>query len=479
MSFNPEEAYTFNDVLMVPTFSSVESRKKLDISTNLTKKIKLKMPIISSNMDTVTGPEMAIEMARRGGLGILHRFLSIDDQVKMVKQVKRFMNYRIENPYTIKFNATIQEYVYECFKKKVKSFPVVNDNGKLLGMMTNRDLLFSESDDELIKDLMTPINDLIYASDDISLDDAYDIIKNNKIEKIPIVDSDMKLCGMITIKDVLNYKETNLISTVDQKGRLMVGAAVGVKEEDIVRAEKLIEAGVDILCVDVAHGHNTLSFNAIKRIREKYPDIDIIGGNVATASGVRHLVDAGANCVKIGIGNGSICITRIMTGFGVPQLTALHDCVKEAHKLGVTVISDGGNGGRIGNIAKALAMGANVVMLGNFLAGTDESPGKVLVKDGKRVKLVRGMSGYGANLSRKEKIDKTDDISDVVPEGVDAYIPYKGKVKDVLFQICGGVRSSMSYCGAHTLVEFPENVKFLKITDAGRKNSNHHSVNVL
>lgn len=480
MNFKPNEAYTFNDVLIVPNFSSVKSRKNIDISTNLTKNIKLKIPIISSNMDTVTGYEMAIEMAKNGGLGILHRFLSIEDQVDMVKKVKRYMNYKIDDPYTMNINTTVEDYKYKCLTTKVKSFPVVDDNKNLLGMITNRDILFSSDNNNLIKDLMTPINNLVYASKDISLDKAYDVMKTHKIEKLPLIENhNNNLSGLITIKDILNYKKTNLVSTIDKRGQLMVGAAIGVKENDIIRAEKLIEAGVDIICVDVAHGHNTLSFNTIKTIRQKWPNIDIIGGNVATASGVKHLVDAGANCVKIGIGNGSICITRMITGVGIPQLTALYDCIKEANKLGVTVISDGGNGGQIGNIAKALGIGSNVVMLGNFLAGTDESPGKILVKDGKRVKLVRGMSGYGANLSRKEKIEKTDDISDIVPEGVDAYIPYKGKVKDILYQICGGVRSSMSYCGSYTLENFVNNIEFVRITDAGRKNSNYHSVNLL
>lgn len=328
---------------------------------------------------------------------------------------------------------------------------------------------------------MTPFGKLICGNDDIHLDKAFEVMKKHKIQKLPLLDinNDDILTGLITIKDILRYREMNRISTVDENGQLQVGAAVGVKLEDIERVDALVEAGVDVLVVDVAHGHNILAGEMVQKIKNKYPHMGVIAGNVATKEGTKFLIDMGADCIKVGIGEGSICTTRITTGCGVPQLTALFDSVSEANKLGIPVISDGGNGGQIGNIAKALATGASAVMLGNFVAGTDESPGKILVKDNKKVKLIRGMSGYGANISRKQNIDSTDDISDMVPEGVDAYIPYKGEVKDILFQICGGIKSCMSYCGAENLEELKKNAEFIRITDAGRKGSHSHGVNIL
>jgi IMP dehydrogenase len=482
---NIVEGLTFNDVLLVPQYSDIVSRKPLNIGTRLTKNIHLNMPIISSNMDTVTEDKMAIAMASSGGIGIIHRFISVDDQVAMVKKVKRYMNYKISNPYCITIDnkkslPTVQDYENLAKQKGVRGFPVVDSNQKLLGMVTNRDLLFASSNDKL-NDIMTPVQKLTVEQEGVSLEKAYDIMKQHKIEKLPLVNNfnDMILTSLVTVKDILHYKEINRVSTVDSMGRLMVGAAVGVKDEDLDRAKALVDVGVDILCVDVAHGHNILCGNMVKKLKSNFPDIDVIAGNVATAEGTKYLIDAGADCIKVSIGSGSICTTRMVTGCGVPQLTALFDCVSIANKYDIPIISDGGNGGFIGNIVKALASGASTVMLGNFLAGTDESPGPVLVKDNKRVKLVRGMSGYGANLSRRQNIESREDLSDVVPEGVDAYVPYKGPVKDVLTQICGGIKSGMSYNGAHNLIELVKNSKFIKITDAGRQNSNHHGVNKL
>jgi IMP dehydrogenase len=475
------EALTFNDVLLVPQESNIKSRKTIDLSINLTKNIKLKIPIISSNMDTVTEEHMAIALASNGGIGIIHRFLSIDDQVDMVKRVKRYMSYIINDPYTIHMDATLKDFKNMVISKKVKGFPVVDDDNRLVGIITNRDSLFA-GDHDLVKKIMTPFDKLIYAhiSNSTTLDEAYAIMRKHKIEKLPLVGDNKKLAGLITIRDILHHRELNNMSTIDKKGRLMVGAAIGVKlPHDIERATALINAGVDVLVVDVAHGHNIMAFDMVKELKNKFPNVDVIAGNVATSEGVKYLIDAGADCVKVGIGLGSICTTRMMTGCGVPQLTALLDCVDEANKHNIPIISDGGNGGVIGNIMKALATGASCVMLGGFLAGTDESPGQVLIRQGKKVKMYRGMSGFGANLSRKQNVENKDDISDVVPEGVDAYVPYKGAVKDVLFQICGGVKSGLSYCGCDKLVDLKGKAKFVKITDAGRKNSNHHSVNLI
>jgi IMP dehydrogenase len=476
------EGLTFNDVLMVPQYSDVVSRKPLKLKTKLTNNIFLNTPIISSNMDTVTEDKMAIAMAVNGGIGIIHRFIDTKTQVEMVRRVKRYMNYKIDSPYTINLDEydTVNDYHRLALKRGVKGFPIISSDNTLLGIITNRDILFATGDDK-ISDLMTPVNKMVVAENDIDMDSAFDLMKENKIEKLPIVDNfeNVHLLSLITIKDILHYKKLNKVSTIDSNGQLMVGAAVGVKEDDLERARALIEAGVDILCVDVAHGHNILCGDMVKLLKSNFPDMDVIAGNVATAKGVQYLVECGADCVKVSIGSGSICTTRMVTGCGVPQLTALFDCVDEGKRHNIPIISDGGNGGVIGNIVKALATGASTVMLGNFLAGTDESPGPILVKDNKRVKYIRGMSGYGANLSRRQNIESRDDLSDVVPEGVDAYVPYKGPVNGILFQIYGGIKSGMSYCGAHTIEELANNVEFIRVTDAGRKNSNFHGVNKL
>ena len=474
---NIKKGLTFNDVLLIPQYSEIVSRKNLDISTRLTNKIKLKIPIISSNMDTVTEDKMAIAMASAGGLGIIHRFLSVEDQVNMVKKVKRYINYKIKNPYIINDNSKISDYIQLVKEKGVKGFPVISHvDNKLVGIISNRDLLFS-LEETFVSEIMTPLDKLIYSHEKTTMDEAFIILKENKIEKLPLVNENFEVTGLITIKDILHYKKINKVSTVDENGRLMVGAAIGVKPEDIDRAKALIEAKVDILCIDVAHGHNILAGNMVKEIKSRFPNIDVIAGNVATSKGVRYLIEAGADAIKIGIGNGSICTTRMVTGSGVPQITALIECVNEANKFNIPIISDGGNGGILGNIVKALATGSSSVMLGNFLAGTDESPGPILVKDNKKVKYIRGMAGYGANLSRKQRIDSSEDLSDVVPEGVDAYIPYKGPVKDILFQIIGGIKSGMSYCGSKTLKELPSKAEFIMITEASRKDSDYHGVN--
>jgi len=475
------EALTFNDVLLVPKYSEIRTRKSVDLSTNLTKNIKLKIPIISSNMDTVTEDKMAIAMASYGGIGIIHRFLSIKDQVNLVRKVKRHINYKIYDPYTINLNDTYNDFLNLVKEKGVKGFPVVNKTNKLCGIITNRDIIFANKS-TIIRDIMTPIDKLNYAEDTIDLDTAFNLMAKYKVEKLPLVKNKktLELTGLITIRDIIHYREINKISTVDKMGRLMVGAAIGVKmNHDLERAEALVNADVDVLVVDVAHGHHILVKEMIIELKHRYPHIDIIAGNVVTAAATKFLIEAGADAVKIGIGSGSICTTRIMTGCGVPQLTALFDCFAIAKKYNIPIISDGGNSGIIGNIFKALSTGASTIMLGGFLAGTDESPGQVLVRDGKRVKLYRGMSGYGANMSRRYNIENVDNITDIIPEGVDGYKPYKGSVKEILYQICGGIKSGMSYCGVDELIKLVDRVEFVKITDAGRKNSNFHSISII
>ena len=480
------EGLTFNDVLIVPSHSDVKSRKTVDLSTKLTKdgSIKLTLPIVSSNMDTVTEDRMAIAMAEAGGLGIIHRFNTIEEQVELAKRVKRFMNYKIENPYVmpIENDPTVEDYRLLVAETGVHCFPIVKKDLTISGMITRRDIDFASSDKQKLADIMTPLSELTVCLDkpDI-LNEVYRLMKTTKKEKILLVEDmkTMKLSGMVTHHDIKRYKQMNKISTIDKQGRLRVGAAIGVKEEDTDRAKALIDAGVDVLCVDVAHGDHPLCGDMVRVLKASYPNIPVIAGNVATASGVRYLVSCGADCIKVGIGCGSICTTRMVTGCGAPQLTALIDCYREAEATDTPIISDGGNGGLIGNIAKALGCGASAVMLGNFLAGTDETPGPILIKDNRRVKYIRGMSGYGANLSRRQKIEKREDLSDITPEGVDAYVPYKGPVRDILSKIVGGVTSACSYVGAHNLEEFTDNVEFIRITSAGRQNSDSHGVNKL
>ena len=380
------EGLTFNDVLIVPKHSDVRSRKTVDLSTYLDreKQIRLTLPIVSSNMDTVTEDEMAIAMAEAGGLGIIHRFNTIDEQVDLVDRVKRYMRYKIEEPHTmsIESNPTVSDYHALVEETGVHCFPVINSRRLIMGMITRRDIELSDSDDDPIKNVMTPMTELTVCIDRADvLEEVYGLMKSSKKEKILLIDSPttMRLTGMVTHRDIKRYRELKKVSTLDSHGRLMVGAAVGVRTEgedsEVIRAEKLVEAGVDVLCIDVAHGDHVLCGDMVKILKKVHPNIPIIAGNVATASGVAYLVECGADCIKVGIGCGSICTTRMVTGCGVPQLTALMDCYGMASQLGVPIISDGGNGGQTGNIAKAFGTGASVVMLGNFLAGTDESPG--------------------------------------------------------------------------------------------------------
>jgi IMP dehydrogenase len=470
---------TFNDVLLEPQESDVRSRKNCDLTTKLTPKVTLKIPIVSSNMDTVTEADMAIEMAKSGGLGIIHRFCSIEDQIKMVMRVKRYMNYKVDDPYTISPHDNIDDFNILAKSRGVGGFIVVDDERHLLGIVTRRDVKFSSTTSVLIKEIMTPLDKLIYSDYRIDLKSAFNMMKNEKVGNLPLVDNYMKVVGLITIKDILRFRQMNLVSTIDDNGQLVVGAAVGVKELDKERVHQLIKAECDVLVVDVAHGHNILCKEMVEWIRKIYPDAQIIAGNVATLEGTKYLHEAGADCVKIGIGPAGVCTTRMMTGCGIPQLTAIMNAYQYSNQMDLPIISDGGHGSIIGNMVKALAAGASCVMLGRTLAGTDESPGQVLVKDGKRVKLLRGMSGFGANMSRRHHIENRDDITDLVPEGVDAYVPYKGKVKGILHQLTGGMSSGLSYCGTHSLKELPNKAKFIRITSAGFANSKSHGVIVL
>lgn len=471
-------ALTYDDVLLVPNRSSIQSRSDVNASSMVSKGIEVSIPIISSNMDTVTEANMAIAMARDGGIGFIHRFMSIKDQVNQVDQVKRSESILIEKPYTILEHATLGD-AWELYEKRsVSGILVVDKEHKLKGILTQRDVLFEDNEDIPISDLMT--KDVITARTDISLSDAKDLLKSHRIEKLPLVDSDGVLSGLITTKDLTKTKMWPN-ATKDGKGRLQVGAAIGVKGEYLHRAEALYEAGCDIIVVDIAHGHSDLAINAVKDIRKTIgEDIEIIAGNVATALGTADLIAAGADGIKVGVGPGSICITRIVAGSGVPQLTAVMESARVGHDMGIPIIADGGIR-TSGDIAKAIAAGASTVMLGNLLAGTTESPGVPVLRNGRQVKIIRGMASLGASLGRDKRTtgDFDDDFSDVVPEGVEAIVPYRGATTDVLSQLVGGLRSGMSYVGAQSIQDMWELARFVRVTKAGNTESGSHDVDLV
>mgnify|MGYP001193761853 CR=1 FL=1 len=461
---------TFDDVLLVPKKSKVVSRKNVSVSTKLTKNIELNCPIVSSNMDTVTESEMAIEMARNGGIGIIHRFNSIEDQVEMVKDVKRAESLIIENPYRVNLDTKLDEIKFLMKKKNVHSL-LVSEDGKLQGIITSRDMRFI-SKGKSAAEIMTPREKIIVGAPDISIDEAKETLDKYRIEKLPLVDSSNTIIGLITSKDILNHINRPNAS-LDKRGKLLVGAAIGVKDY-LERTKALIEVGVDVLVIDIAHGHSELAINTLQTIKKKFK-IDIIAGNVATGEATKDLIEAGADAIKVGVGPGSICITRIVTGAGIPQLTAITESASIGKKYGIPIIADGGIR-TSGDLTKALAAGASTVMLGSVLAGTDESPGELLVKEGRRVKIIRGMAGYGANMSRRERENMSSDVFDIVPEGVEGVVPYRGAVRDILKQLIGGLQSGISYCGGHSILGLQQNAEFIRITGAGKKESGSHDI---
>ena len=474
------EGVTFDDVLLVPKFSDISSRTQTDLSTKLSKNITLNIPLISANMDTVTESTMAVTMARQGGIGIIHRFLTIQEQANQVLKVKRSGSVMIENPYQISQDETISTALDIMTEKEVSGLLVVDSESKLVGILTERDVLFESLDStKLVRELMT--KDVITSKPSINVDEAKDILKNNRIEKLPLVDDDQKIHGLYTTQDILNT-ENYPIASHDSKGRPLVGAAVGVKGDFLERTEALLEAGTDAIVVDIAHGHSENAISTVKNIKKAFPDCELIAGNVATAQGVEDLVKAGVDAVKVGVGSGSICITRVITGSGVPQLTAVLDCAEIGKKYDIPIISDGGTR-TSGDATKALAAGASSVMLGSMLGGTDESPGSTISKNGKRYKIYRGMASLAAARGRKSKetglVDLGDDLNDYVAEGVEAFVPYKGSVTDILTQITGGIRSGLSYCGGHTIQQMQENAEFIKMSGAGFAESKPHDVDLM
>jgi IMP dehydrogenase len=472
---------TYDDVLLEPKHSSIASRRTVDTSTRLSRSVSLAIPIVSANMDTVTESAMAIAMARMGGIGIIHRFLPLEGQVQEVRRVKRVEGWVIEYPYTVAPEDRVADVRALMTRFGVRGLPVV-ENGKLAGIVTGRDVLFSD-DDALVRDRMTPRERLVTAPAGSSTDDVKRLIAEHRVEKVPLVDGNNVLQGLVTAKDLARSLQFPL-STKDSRGRLMVGAAIGVVGDYLERAEALVEAGADVLVVDVAHGDTDHTVRAMETVRGRLDGVDVIAGNVATPGGVATLAEAGADAVKVGVGPGSICITRIVAGVGVPQLTAVLECAREAERRGIPIIADGGIR-TSGDITKALAAGASTVMLGNLLAGTTESPGLTIRRGGRPYKISRGMASTTANLDRMAReqpekgwADWEDAVEDIVPEGVEAVVPYRGDVGEIVFQLVGGLRSGMSYCNARTLAELRRNATFVRITESGRKESGPHDVEV-
>ena len=473
-----KEGLTFDDVLLVPKYSDITSRSQTDLSTKLSRNISINIPFVSANMDTVTESSMAVAMARAGGIGIIHRFLTIEEQANEVLKVKRSGSVMIENPYSISSEKSIKDALDYAEDKEISGLLVVDSNFKLVGIVTERDLLFANSNGS-ISDIMT--KDVVTAKPGVTLDEAKQILHQHRIEKLPIVDDSGIIKGLITSKDITNNADFPNASK-DKKGSPLVGAAVGVKGDFLERTESLLEAGTDVLVVDIAHGHSENAISAIKNIKKAFPDCELIAGNIATAQGTEDLIKAGVDAVKVGVGSGSICITRVITGSGVPQLTAVMDCAKIGNDYGIPIISDGGTR-TSGDATKALASGASSVMVGSMLGGTDESPGTVLTKNGKRFKVYRGMASLAASIGRKSKetgsFSFDDDLNDYVAEGVEAMVPYKGTVVDILKQLSGGVRSGLSYCGAHSISQMQENAEFIKMSRAGFAESQPHDVSLM
>ncbi len=464
---------TFDDVLIVPRKSDVLP-KDVDTSVDLTPDVHLNIPIISAAMDTVTEYRLAIAMARHGGLGIIHRNMPAHKQAEQVRRVKKSESGMILEPIVIKPDQTIKEALVLMSEYHISGIPVVDDDRRLLGIITNRDIVFERDYSKQVKEVMTKEN-LVVAPVGTTLEEAENYLKKNKIEKLPIVDDEFKLRGLITIKDIRKRREYPH-ATKDTHGRLMVGAAVGTKDL-IERAEQLVEAEVDLLAVDSAHGHSRMVLNSVEKLRKRFPSLNIVAGNVATKEGVRSLIEAGANIVKVGIGPGSICTTRVVAGVGVPQITAIAECAEEADKYGVKIIADGGIR-YSGDIVKALAAGASVIMIGNLLAGTEESPGESVIYQGRKYKVYRGMGSLGVmeQGTRDRYFQEDEGTAKLVPEGIEGRVPYKGMVGDVLYQLVGGLKSGMGYTGCRTIKELQEKAEFISITYAGLRESHVHNI---
>ena len=478
MKILQDTALTYDDVLLVPQYSDVDSRRALSTQTKLTKQITLQIPIISANMDVVTESEMAIAMAREGGIGIIHRFLSIDEQARQIQRVKKAESFIVENPITMSLTHTVGDLNKLMDETGTGGILILDGDEKLVGIVTTRDLLFENDSAKPLSEIMQ--KKVISASPDITLKDAERLLHDHRIEKLPLVNKDGRVAGLVTLKDIMKITQYPK-ATKDSRGRLIVGAAVGVRDKEMRRVEAVLQAGADCVVVDIAHGDSNLEVEMIRTIRKHYPTVQIIGGNVATADGTKRLIDAGVDCVKVGVGPGSICITRIVAGSGVPQLTAVIECAEAARDAGIPIIADGGVR-QPGDVAKAIAAGAQTVMIGSMLAGTDESPGMIMTRRGHRYKASRGMASREATIdrNRKEGNDLTqEEIEEYVAEGVEAAVPYRGKTREVLTQLVGGLQSGMSYSGAQTVEDFQKKAIFVRMTGAGLRESGPHDVELL
>lgn len=469
-----KEGLTFDDVLLVPRKSSILPRD-VDVSTTLSPTVKLNIPLMSAGMDTVTESALAIAIAREGGIGIIHKNMSVAQQAEEVDRVKRSESGVITNP----FSLTAEHHVYDAEelmgKYRISGVPIVDTEGKLVGILTNRDLRFVHDYGIKISEVMTKDN-LVTAPVGTTLQQAEGILQRHKIEKLPLVDESNTLKGLITIKDI--EKAIQFPSAAkDQQGRLLVGAAVGVSKDTFERAEALIKAHVDVLVVDSAHGHHIDIVTMVRKLREKYPDLTIVAGNVATGEATRDLIEAGASVVKVGIGPGSICTTRVIAGIGVPQITAIYDCASVAREYNIPIIADGGIK-YSGEVTKAIAAGASCVMMGSLFAGTEESPGESEIYQGRRYKSYRGMGSIGAMKDGSKDRYFQEDDSKLVPEGIEGRVAYKGPLKDTIHQLLGGLRSGMGYCGTETIEQLKNDTQFVRITGAGLRESHPHDVQI-
>ena len=469
-----KEALTFDDVLLVPQLSSILP-KDVDITSRLTRNIQLNIPLISAAMDTVTESQMAIAMAREGGIGVIHKNLSIENHAKEVDRVKRSESGMILDPVTITSRKTIREALDIMAHFHISGVPVVND-GKLVGILTNRDIRFETNLELLVSDRMTGKN-LITVKKGTTLNEAKSVLQEHRIEKLLVIDDEGTLCGLITVKDILK-KENHPNAGTDKHGRLLVAAAIGVSSDTMERAQALVNANVDALVVDTAHGHSKGVLETVKKLKSRL-NVDIIAGNVATAAGTQALIDAGVDAVKVGIGAGSSCTTRMIAGVGVPQLTAVMDAFESAQKNDIPIISDGGMR-YSGDIAKSFAAGAETAMLGSILAGTNESPGEIILWEGRSFKSFRGMGSIAAmNEGSKDRyFQQNTESKKLVPEGIEGMVPYKGDIMETIHQLLGGVRSSLGYCGTKSIKEFHKNIEFIRITGAGMKESHPHDINI-
>ena len=467
------EGITFDDVLLVPAYSEVIPNQ-VDLSTYLTKSIRLNIPMMSAGMDTVTEHRMAIAMSRQGGIGIIHKNMSIQEQAEEVDKVKRSENGVITDPFYLSPDNTLEEANNLMAKFRISGVPIT-ENGKLVGIITNRYLKFEEDFSKKIKESMTSEN-LITAKEGITLEEAKKILAKARKEKLPIVDNDFNLKGLITIKDIEKQIKYPL-SSKDSKGRLLCGAALGITANVLDRAQELVNAHVDVVVLDSAHGHSANVLNCVRMIKEKFPDLQVIAGNVATAEATKALIEAGADAVKVGIGPGSICTTRVVAGIGVPQITAVMDCYSVAKEYGIPIIADGGIK-YSGDMTKAIAAGANVCMMGSMFAGCDESPGTFELYQGRKYKVYRGMGSIAAMENGSKDRYFQSDAKKLVPEGVEGRVAYKGSVEDTVFQLMGGLRSGMGYCGAKDIEYLKENGRFIKISAASLKESHPHDIHI-